>query len=148
MPIGLSFFWDMSNPFTSPSHTQTQDYPVGLRALEVALSPKLCWIRGPVLQNSCSAKWSAATSQLKSLRPRLSLKSGHPGPPAARNTDLHPLEPVTHLWLSPQSAISTMVHPLLHMCIFGHTLLCVHICMHTKYTSAHTAPVVCFKSVV
>lgn len=120
---------------------------MGLRALEVALSPKLCWIRSPVLQNSCSAKWSAPTSQLKSLCPRLSLKSGHLGPFAAWNTDLPSLEPVTHVWLSPQSAISTVDHPLLHTCIFGHALLCVHICMRTKCTSALTAPVDFFKSV-
>lgn len=64
------------------------------------------------------------------------------------HTDLHSLETVAHLWLSPQSAASTMAHPLVHMFIFQHTLLCGHICMHIKHTCTHTAPTVCFKSVV
>ena len=55
---------------------------------------------------------------------------------------------LTPLWLSPQSAVSTTAHPLVHTLILQHTLLCGCICMHTKHTRTHTAPTVCFQSVV
>lgn len=58
---------------------------MSLQALEVALSPLLCWIHGPTPQNSCPAKCSAPTSHLNSLYPRLSLKRGSPGSPASRS---------------------------------------------------------------
>lgn len=41
------FFWDTSSPFTSPSYTQTEDYPQEPAGFEVALSPVPCWIHGP-----------------------------------------------------------------------------------------------------
>lgn len=43
------------------------------------------------------------------------------------------------LWLSPQSAVSTMTHPLVHMLIFQHTLPEWTCCMYTKHTPIHTS---------
>lgn len=76
-PLALAFFQEHMQPLHVPlTHTDPGSAPEPV-ALEVVLSPMLCWVHGPIPQKSCPVKWSSPIYP-NSLQLRFSLKSGSP----------------------------------------------------------------------
>lgn len=75
-PIGSPCLLGRVWPCHTPSHTQTQDYPLSLQAFKVALSPVLYWIHSP---SPTSSPHTTKLPPCNVVYTRFSAQQPHPG---------------------------------------------------------------------